>query len=340
MCPRLHLGQDGAVSLPELVEPVDLCDARGRLNPVAVGWSRRALHRANLRGRGRIKRWEYWAITQGDLVFAVTVSDLDYAALHAVYLLEADGRETSTSAIVPFARVGLEDHAGASPVTVRTKTLEIDIVPDVAGVHLGVETTRLRARFRIDRPAGHEALGVVVPWSSRRFQFTVKENTLPATGEVDVRGERLVFDDAFATVDHGRGIWPYAVTWNWASGSGVVDGRAIGLQFGGAWTDGTGSTENALCVEGRLHYIGDDLQWRYDPSNWSAPWRITDPIGGRVDVTLTPRHVRADSTQLGILANSTHQAFGTWRGWVADSAGERIDVSGIRGWAEEVRNRW
>ena len=65
------------MALPELTEPVDLCDARGRLNPGAVGWTRQALHRANLRGRGRAKRWEYWAVTQGDFVFAVTVSDLE-----------------------------------------------------------------------------------------------------------------------------------------------------------------------------------------------------------------------------------------------------------------------
>lgn len=328
------------MALPELTDTVDLCDARGLLNPAAVGWSRAPMHRANLRGRGRIKRWEYWAVTQGDLVFAVTVSDLDYAALHAVYLLEADGRETTASAIVPFARAGLTDHVGSAPLSVRTKALEIQITPDASGVSLSAQTTQLRAAFRIEHPQGHEALGVVVPWGSRRFQYTVKENTLPAVGDVVVRGERLVFDDAYATVDHGRGKWPYSVTWNWASGSGVVDGRVVGLQLGGSWTDGTGSTENALCVDGRLHYIPDDLAWHYDPADWMSPWRITDPTGGRVDVTLSPRHVRSDNTQLGILANVTHQAFGRWQGWVLDDQGTRIDVSGIPGWAEEVRNRW
>lgn len=45
----------------ELTEPVDLAAADGRsLNPAARGWSRRPLHRANLRGGwGRTKRWDY-----------------------------------------------------------------------------------------------------------------------------------------------------------------------------------------------------------------------------------------------------------------------------------------
>lgn len=326
--------------IPEIIAPVDLCDPRGRLNPAAVGWSRQPLHRANLRGRGRCKRWEYWAITQGDTVLAVTVSDLDYAALHAVYALDATGREVAESALVPFSRVGLSEHSGGSPVSIRTKSLSIGISPDSQGCELTVVSSRVRASVRIDRPVGHEALGVVVPWSSRRFQYTVKENTLPAHGEVTIDGESIVLDDAYATLDHGRGKWPYRITWNWAAGSGVVDGHVIGIQVGGSWTDGTGSTENALCIDGRLHYVPDDLVWDYDVRDWMRPWRITDPRGGRVDLTLTPRHVRTDRTELGILGNDTHQAFGRWTGWMADDAGVRHTVDGIVGWAEEVRNRW
>lgn len=47
----------------EITEPVDLCLPDGSLNPAAVGWSRKPLHRANLRGWGRTKRWEYWCVT-------------------------------------------------------------------------------------------------------------------------------------------------------------------------------------------------------------------------------------------------------------------------------------
>lgn len=329
------------MTIPEITAAVDLCRPDGRLNPAAVGWSRRPLTRANLRGRGRTKRWEYWAVTDGDLVVAVTVSDLDYAALHSLYVLDRDGAETVRGALVPFARVGFSETCGTDPVHVRTRDLAIDITPDVGSVSITARASGVDVDLRVARPHGHESLGVVVPWSDRQFQYTVKENTLPASGSVRLGDRTLEFGPgAWASVDHGRGRWPYAITWNWGAGSGVVDGRVVGVQVGGSWTDGTGSTENAVCVDGRIHYIPDDLTWEYSDVDWMAPWHIHDPLGGRVDLSFSPRHVRADRTNLGILANDTHQAFGTWAGWMTTDSGERVRCDGITGWVEEVRNRW
>ena len=75
--------------------------------------------------------------------------------------------------------------------------------------------------------------------------------------------------------------------WNWGAGSGVVDGRVVGVQVGGRWTDGTGSTENALVVDGRVHKISEELAWDYDPADWLAPWRVH---GELADLTFTPFH--------------------------------------------------
>ncbi len=326
---------------PEITEPVDLCRADGRLNRAAVGWSRYPLHRANLRGRGRAKRWEYVCVTAPTHALAVTVSDLDYAALHAVWFLAPDRTETAASALVPLQRVALPDRSGGGPVSVRTKALAVDLLPDATGVTLRARTADLDAEVRVDRPPGHEALGVVVPWSDRLFQYTVKENTLPASGVVTVGGVRHAFGPgSWATLDHGRGRWPYRVTWNWGAGSGALAGRVVGLQVGGRWTDGTGSTENALCLDGRLHKLGEDLVWSYDRTDWTRPWRVTAPRTARADLTFTPYHVRTDRTELGLLGNDTHQAFGHWSGTVVADDGERVAVDGLHGWAEEVRNRW
>jgi hypothetical protein len=327
-------------ALPEITAPVRLCRPDGRLNPAAVGWTRQPLHETHLRGRGRAKRWEYWAVMSPASVFAVTVSDLDYACLHAVYVLDDEGRETTRSALVPLVRAGLPDRFGGT-VRIRARDLAIDIDHDPDGAHLSVAAPGLTADVHVRRPSGHESLGVVVPWSDRRFQYTVKENTLPATGTVRVGSRVLAFDDdSWATIDHGRGRWPYRIRWNWGAGSGRVDGRVIGIQLGGAWTDGTGSTENAVCVDGRISHIDEDLVWEYDREEWLAPWHITAPTSGRVDLTFTPSHVRTDRTNLLVLANDTHQAFGTWSGLMVDDEGRHVRCDGIRGWAEDVANRW
>ena len=329
----------------EITDETRLCTSSGDLDPAAVGWTRRPLHVINLHRWARTKRWEYWCVQTPELVLAITVSDLEYAGLHAVYVLDPSGREHGATHLAPLGRVELPERCCGGPVRVRSRHLSIDIEPGEQTV-LRAGTDTLGAEIVVDRSPDHESLGVVVPWSRRRFQYTVKQNTMPARGWVDVEGQRRTVDgpDAWATLDHGRGRWPYRVLWNWGSGSGYarMDGarRVVGVQLGGAWTDGTGSTENALVVDGVVHVIPNDLRWEYDRTSWTAPWRVTDPVAGRVDLELRPTHERRDRMQLGVLFNETHQCFGTWHGVMVDDDGSLVLIDGVRGWAEEVRNRW
>lgn len=321
----------------EITEPVDLCRADGTLDEAAVGWTRGPLHRANLSGWGRNKRWEYWGIVTPRHVVGLTVSSLDYAGVHGVYVLDrADGSEVVDDAVVPLARhTVLPEQSGEGTVSARARGLAITIEQGARGTRLHAATPQVGLQLDVALPDGHEAMGVVVPWSARRFQYTLKDVGRPVSGRLVVRGEAFDVDasDSFAVLDHGRGRWPYAVTWNWAAGSGP--GR--GIQLGGRWTDGTGMTENALLVDGRVHKIGHELRWDRDPGHWQRPWRISGP---RVAVELHPFHVRSGRTNLGIVANRTHQCFGHFRGWASTDDGDRVDLDGLVGWAEEAHNRW
>ena len=141
--------------------------------------------------------------------------------------------------------------------------------------------------------------------------------------------------------DLGRGVWPYSNRWNWAAASGVAtDGRTVGLQFGGKWTEGTGFTENALCIDGRLTKIHEELEWTYDWDEPMRPWRVRTPSSTQVDVELTPFFDRYDSTDLKVLKMEVHQCFGTWAGTVCGDDGVPATLDGIDGFAEEARNRW
>jgi hypothetical protein len=114
----------------------------------------------------------------------------------------------------------------------------------------------------------------------------------------------------------------------------------VGLQFGGKWTDGTGATENALCVDGRLSKLGETLVWEYDWDHPLRPWRVRTPSSDQVDVVLTPTYDRHDRTSLGVLSMDVHQCFGTWSGTIRDADGVRHELHGLHGFAEEARNRW
>ncbi|MFE5335941.1 DUF2804 domain-containing protein [Isoptericola sp. NPDC056573] len=334
----------------EIVADLPLCLPDGRLDPDAVGWSRVPLHDTSgigrgLRGLGRNKRWEYWAVVTADHVVALTTSALDYAALHQVWVLDrATGEEVDAVAIAPLNRSAtLPGRLGAGPVRSRTRAVAIAVDEGVGGTRLRARTPRVDLDVTVSRPAGRELLGVVVPWSDRRFQYTVKDVGRPATGRLRLDGvEHPVATGAWAVLDHGRGRWPYRAAWQWGVGFGRgVDadgaGHEVALQLGGTWTRAGATTENGVLVDGRLHKLHDELDWTFDRRAYTAPWRVR---GERLDLAFVPAHDRVSRTQLGVVASSTHQCFGTWSGWVTTDAGVRLDVDGLDGWAEDVAQRW
>lgn len=332
----------------ELFSPVDLCLENGRLNSTATGWSRNPLHCCNLQGRWpRKKRWNYWAITTETHLFSVTITDLDYAGLVFVYFADFAARQlTESTKLIPLGRgCNLPEHVNAD-VQYASRDVQAKMKQTNNGVELFVnladfEKRPLTAHFTITTPPNHETLNVVVPWNERTFQFTSKQNTLPAQGVVTIDGQETRFDgpQSFACLDFGRGIWPRNCRWNWGSASGNQNGRIIGLNLGGQWTDGTGSTENGVCVNGRLHKISEDLTWQYDKSNFMAPWHITSPDAS-LNLTFTPFMERVAASNLWLIQSEVHQMFGHYSGHITTTKGETILVENLVGWAEDHIALW
>ena len=332
----------------ELIEPVSLTLPNGRLNHAALGWARQpVVDTSGIGGRfwGRNKRWEYWNVTTPTHIVALTVSSIDYAAVHEVWVFDRESTREwhSAATVLPARGVELPGSLDQGPARARAKDLEIDIDP-LHGPGRG--GTRLRARIpgaQLDivaaLPERHERLAVVVPWSDTCFQYTVKDVARPASGRLELDGQTVEVPEgeSWAVLDHGRGRWPYDIRWNWGAGSGISGGRVIGIQVGGKWTTGTGSTENAIFVDGRLHKIQEELEWDYDIAGWRKPWRIS---GGGLDAVFTPFHDKRSRTNLVIVAARTDQCFGHWSGAFRTADGETILFEGITGWAEEVHNRW
>ncbi|ROO88335.1 uncharacterized protein DUF2804 [Actinocorallia herbida] len=328
----------------EITEPVALTRPDGRLDPAAVGWSRRPLHDTALPGRwGRRKKWEYWCFTTPTHLVAVTVSHLDYMAVNGVYFLEYGGTELEVSTMAPFGPgVRLPDSLDGSDITVASGKVRVSVLREAGGTRVRATCPTSEGPLTADLfaalPEGHESMNVVIPWDDRRYQFTSKQVARPAEGTLTLGGRSFAFDGGWAVLDHGRGRWPYDTLWNWGAASGTSAGRTIGLQFGGKWTDGTGMTENAVLVDGRLTKIGADLAWEYDPADFRAPWRIHAP--GAVDLVFTPFHERHVKTDALLLANHTHQLFGHYAGTIHPDEGPALEVDGLLGWAEQVRMRW
>ncbi len=338
---------------PELTHPVDLCAPDGRhLNPDALGWSRRPLHRANLGGRrGRTKRWDYWAIQSEHTVISITLADVDYLALAAVDWIDLDTHRSGGRRVArPLGSgVDLPDQPCQGRLSHRSRHLDVDIIenPEATAIRAGwaeSDGTLGSLDATVANPEGHESLNVVIPWSDTRFQYTSKHQARPATGAVTFAGRTVELggadDAAWGILDVGRGRWPYRTNWNWGGGAGrSTDGRLIGLQLGGKWTNGTGFTENGVIVDGRLLKLGAELDWRYRWDDPMRPWQVRS-ADGSLDVTLVPVHDRHARVNAGVLMTEVHQVFGHWTGSVPDGAGSTTEIERILGFAEESRSRW
>src|SRR5690625_483100 len=333
--------------LPQITEPVDLCLPSGALNPAAVGWSKQGLHRSNLnparRGSGpatwrRTKRIEQWGIVTSTHLITATVNTANYAAAYQIWVLDrSDGTVLEQSAVMPVDRdVELPEIYGGGPVRARGQNLSILAEPEGETTHLRARTARVRLDARVDTST--EALGVVIPWSDRKFQYALRASAMPVIGELVVDDQHFALDSqAWASVHHGRGRWPYSTSYTSAIASGSVDGVRIGMHLGGLWTEGTGSTENALIVNSRLHYLPEKVRWTFEPESPDALWLIQ---GERVDVHLEPLHHGTDTTYLGVLATASTTVCGTWRGHVVDDQGTTHRVDGLAGWTEFTTYRW
>lgn len=327
----------------ELTEPVHLCDERGRLNPKAAGWSRKPLHTCNLKGNWlRKKKWNYWCITSDKFAFSVTAANVDYLALGAAYFIDFETRHlTEWNTGFPAGFGCRMPEEVEHNVVFSHPQMKLSFTHEKERIHIRASAKKLSADITVRKPAGHETLNVVVPWSRDTFQFTSKQNTLPAFGTVAVGGKTFAFhpETSFACLDFGRGIWPYRTTWNWASCSARHDGKTIGLNLGGVWTDGTGATENGVCVNGRLYKLSEDVKFIYNRKNFMEPWRMTTLHSETVNLTFTPFFEKKSRLNLLFLSTEVHQMFGAFSGTVK-TPDEAVAFHDFAGWAEESISRW
>jgi len=332
----------------ELTNPVLLCGPDGKLNRDAIGWSRHPLHTCNLQpSLARKKKWNYWAVTSDEMLFSATIADIEVLQLGGAYLFHrATKRHIDKTAVVGPGTIYIPETVFGDMV-IEKPDMRVALTDEGAGTRIRVTASDfggqpLEVNVLVERPAGHETLNVVIPWDDITFQFTSKQNALPASGYVRLGDEMLEFKSpSFGCLDYGRGVWPEYTRWNWGAASGIQNGRLVGLNLGGQWTDGTGMTENGICIDGRLTKISEDLVIEYDSSDYMKPWRVRTAETDRIDLRFEPEYDRfTENGSREGLFSSTHQPFGNYSGYVTPDSGERIEVRDLFGWIEQQEARW
>jgi hypothetical protein len=280
-------------------------------------------------------------------LLSATIADIDALQLGGCYIFDRRTHQHIEKTVVRPASTILMPEGVAGDIVIEHPDMRVALTDEGTGTRIRVEANdfggvRLEADVVVTRPAGHETLNVVIPWTDVHFQFTSKQNTLPATGSVVVGDVRHDFAAAsFGCLDYGRGVWPEHTIWNWGSASGIQDGRLVGLNLGGQWTDGTGMTENGICIDGRLTKISEDLVFDYDRADLMKPWRVRGAATDRIDLAFQAEFKRATFTgsKEGNYSDAK-QVFGTYTGRIMPDNAEPIELSDMFGWIEEHDARW
>lgn len=333
----------------EITEHVMLCDAKGQLNPNAIGFARRPLVVSNLRKNFmRKKKWNYWCIFGEEVMFSATICHLDYSTVCFVYFLNYETqRSCEKKVIMPFSRqIKLPNQVlDSSHFHHEEMNIEFKYDHNSTCISVAVEDfdgERLEASLLIQHPENYESLNVVIPWNRQTFQFTGKHLSLPASGFVNLGSQTYEFEPSgsFAVLDYGRGIWPRESAWNWAMASQRSDDKTIGLNFGGKWTDGTGMTENAFFVDGKMTKIHEDVLFHYNNENYQEPWFIQTKFSDDVKLTFTPFFKRESITGLKLLKSEFHQLIGYYNGHVRYPDGRKLKIAQMLGSIEEHHAKW
>lgn len=333
----------------ELKSETNLCSRKGKLNPDAIGWSRHPLHRCNLRRNWlRKKKWNYWCIYDDDFLVSMTISDVDYAGLVFVYYLDLKTLELKEKTLtIPFGRgIGLGELVGNDAFYEKdgirmTMTHEDETLPEIHLHYSDRDFYGAAAEIDLIIPIlpDHETMNVVIPWSRKRYQFTSKQFGLQASGSVKFGTRQHQFKDARAVLDFGRGVWPYSSKWNWASLTSVDKNNTVALNMGAGWTDGTGYTENAIFLNGRIYKLSENILFEYNKDNYMAPWKIQTEKTGSIDLVFSPVYERVAASNLLVVASEVHQMFGYFSGQV--KVGSNIyPIEEVLGWAEDHVARW
>ena len=340
-----------------LLTPGPLLDANGHLAQAGYATSlvRRYDRKAIRGGALRIKEWDYYCITGGDIVLAHTIADNSYMSLDSVSLIHLGTgyqRTLSFMDVLTLGRRGLPATSEKGDVAVekthyalrfendgkrRVLTVRVDNFQDGKPLHARVVLT--------DAP--RDSMVIATPFAEKKtaFYYNQKINCLRAEGDITFGKETYRFDPdtATAVLDWGRGVWTYSNTWYWGSASGYADGKSFGMNLGYGFGDTSKASENMLFYDGVAHKLAEVTfgipQTADGKDDFLKPWQVKDSEG-RLELTFTPILDRASLTSVLVIESDQHQVFGRFNGKAVLDDGKVVEIKDLVGFAEKVKNKW
>ena len=341
----------------EITKVQRLLDENGQI--AEPGWARRPLwiyDRRDVRAlSARIKEWDYYLVTSDTFAAAFTISDLGYAGMASVSVIDFLGpSETTKTVLTPFplGKLGLRAASTSGDVDFKSGNLHLRYSTKPGARHIQCTFKDFRngedltAKITMCQPK-MDSICIATPWKEdpKTFYYNQKVNCMPARGFVRIGREEHRFEEKLdmAVLDWGRGVWTYDNTWYWGTCSTRIDGRPFGFNLGYGFSDRSSASENAIFYRGKLHKL-EDVRFEIPKNDKGAfsytdPWTITSS-DGRFEAVFMPIIDRVGLINLGVFVSDQHQVFGHMTGTAILDDGRAIKMREIPAALERVHNRY
>lgn len=332
-----------------VTSPGDLLSPGGALRE--PGWATTNLlawNPANVADLSRLRQWDFFTIMSPKYAVNVTLADV------SLVIGSVNVVDLSTQTLVASLTLGSKDELTLSSAPGGDASIGSASAPEISFHTVGGDTTVTiditepffsepsHGTFVIHRRPELPFLSLATPFRADPHQFFYEQKIpgLSAEGSLTIGAQTFTFDagDTTAVMDWGRGQWPSAVHWLWATGAGTVDGAPFALNLGTVLGNETTGTENIVFFDDAPSKLGRVL-WAFDPAQPMKDWRFHDEEG-RLDLTLHPVAPEVSNLDLGAQYMHVRKAYGTFSGTVALDDGRELVVDGLLGAAEQQDAAW
>lgn len=329
----------------------------GKLNE--AGYATRQIkryERARLKaGKLRIKEWDYYLILSDQLAFALTVSDNGYLGLDSISLIDLDKKTQHTATRLcpfPMGKRSMPESSQKGVVRAVGKNYDItfragDGRRQLYGHMYDFKGPGVPLLFDIElKDPAQDSMVLALPFEKKQNQFYYNQKALclPAEGRIILDGQDYLFSPAssFGMLDWGRGVWPHRVSWYWGAASGLVNGRAFGLNLGYGFGDRSQAGENMLFYQGTAHKLGEvriKREKQGEQMDDQSTYHISEEAG-RLSLSFEPILDRSARMNYALLMTDQHQVFGRFTGKAVLDDGSVLSIQQLTGFVEKVKNRW
>lgn len=331
-----------------------LLDKDGNLSQRGFAYSLiKEYKRNDIKGtKSRIKEWDYYYIADNNYGIALTIDDNSYMGLVSLSVLDIqNGKEILTKSPIfwfPNGKTNLPSSSKDGDSIKIGKGYSFRFLNQLGKRHLLCEMKHVLGKedFFCDiflEESNPNSMVIATPFLKKRhFYYNQKINLLKAKGFFTLGKKRYEFqENAFGTLDWGRGVWTYKNTWYWSTANGISDGKRIGWNLGYGFGDTSAASENMLFVEDKAYKFQDVeffIPKKGKKDDFLSSWDIKSKSGD-ISLHFLPSFNRKSNTNALLIQSDQNQVFGTFSGYflVKD---EKIIIDNVHGFAEKVKNRW